>query len=266
MGNILNRIKEEAKKSGTSKGKFLMFKEDEKKRVRFLTEVDDGLEVIFHDSYSEGINVPCQEIYGRDCSHCEDKDLRTRPLFCWSVYDYDTKEVKILMQAVNNCTAVAGLAALDATFGTLLDRDIIITKTGKGQGTQFTSIALDKNKFKNTKAKAFSESAILKYLDKAYPDPDGEDIEEDEDEDEKPARNKKTVNSGKSSKNKKEEPEEDEWEDEEPEDEYDYDEMSDRELYNLCKERKIDVLPRKPEKYYIKKLKEYDEARDEWEE
>lgn len=40
--------------------------------------------------------------------------------------------------------------------------------------------------------------------------------------------------------------------------------MSARELYKLCKERGLDVAPKKSEKYYIKQLEEYDEAQDDW--
>ena len=40
--------------------------------------------------------------------------------------------------------------------------------------------------------------------------------------------------------------------------------MSPRELYELCKERDIEVETRKPAKYYINLLKEFDEAQDDW--
>ena len=40
--------------------------------------------------------------------------------------------------------------------------------------------------------------------------------------------------------------------------------MSSQELYKLCKERKIDVEARKPAKYYIKQLEDYDKAQDDW--
>ena len=253
---ILDRIKEESKKSGQSKGKFVYFREGEKKRIRFLTDFEDGMEITFHDSYEQGINVPCQEMYGKDCKYCSMEGLRTRSLFAWSVWDYEAKEVKILMQAVNNCTAIPAIMALYENYGTLLDRDLVITKTGKQQNTTFAVIPQDKNTFKNTKAKPLSDNAILKCLAKAYPDENAED--EEEDEDDRPAKKK----SKKSFMNKPE-PEEDGWDDEEG-DEVDYSDMSAKELFKLCKERGIDVIPKKPEKYYIKKLEEYDKAQDDW--
>lgn len=264
--SILNRIKEETKKSGQSKGKFIYFREGEKKRIRFLTEFDDGMEIIFHDSYELGVNVPCQEMYGKSCEYCETEGLRTRSLFAWSVYDYDAKEVKILMQAVNNCTAVPALMALYENYGTLLDRDLVITRSGKQQSTTYAVIPQDKNKFRNEKAKALSEDRILKYLAQAYPDENADDDEDDEEFDEKPAKKSKSAKSkpASTSKKKKPEPEEEDWDDDDDGETIDYSEMSAKELYQLCKERDIEAEPKKPAKYYIRLLEEYDQSEEDW--
>ena len=217
MGKIkLSSIKNEIKKSGTSKGKFLFFKEDSKVRVRFLTDMEDGLEVPFHDSYQLGVNVPCQETFGRDCEYCEDDNLRTRNMYVWSVYDYESKEVKLLMAAVNNCSPVPALAALYESYGTLTYRDYEIKRIGKGQNTTYSVIPLEKMKFRNTKVKAMSEQAMLKCIDKAYPADNSEDLEEDEEETKKSRKNK---TNHKTKQNPKPEPEDD-WEDEETENDY----------------------------------------------
>lgn len=265
---LIDKIKEESKKSGQSKGKFLYCKKDEKIRVRFLSDMEEGLEITFHDSFEEGINVPCQEIFGRNCDYCEQEGLRTRSLYAWSVYDYESKEVRIFMQAVNNCTAVPALLALYETYGTLLDRDFVITRTGEKQNTTYSVVPMDKNKFKNQKAKPFSEKAILKNLDAAYP---AESSSDDEDEDDKKQIKPKMKNSENSKKKSKKDDYEDDYDedvdDDEDEDEEseDYEDMSAKELYQLCKKRKIDCLPKKPEKYYVKKLEQYDAAKEDWE-
>ena len=104
----------------------------------------------------------------------------------------------------------------------------------------------------------------MKFLAKAYPDENAEDDDDDDDyEEEKPAKKNKG-NKGKSGfMNKPVDDEEEDWEDEE--EEIDYEELSAKELYKLCKARDIDVMPKKPEKYYIKKLQEYDKAQEDWE-
>ena len=260
---ILDKIKEESKKSGQSKGKFVYFRPDEKKRIRFLQDMDEGMEIVFHDSFEKGVNVPCQEQYDRDCEYCEDEDLRTRSLYAWSVYDYDSKDVKILMQAVNNCTAIPALMAMYENYGTLLDRDFVITKTGKQQSTSFSVVPMDKNKFRNAKAKALSEKAILKYVDKAYP---ADGTEDDEDDEDYMPKKKKSKKADTKKKHHDEDYDDDELPfDEEDGGEDDYEDMEAKELYKLCKERGIECKPKKPEKYYINLLKEDDKAHDDWE-
>lgn len=275
MGKIsLSKMKSEIKKSGANKGKIMFFKEGEKHRVRFLSDFEDGLEVKFHDSYALGVNVPCQEEFGRDCEYCEEEDLRTRNMYFWSVYDYEAEEVKLIMFAVNNCTPVGALASLYESYGTLLDRDYEITKRGSGQSTQYSVVPLKERKFRNTKVKALSDEAILKIIDKAYPADNSEDVEEDEPK----RRTKANKTKGKKDdfKKKMNEPEDDteDWDDEEEEKE-DYESMTAQELYKLCKKSGIECKPKKAKEYYIDLLEEledeqesddWDDEEKEWEE
>ena len=167
---LLNKIKEDVKKAGANKGKFIYFREGTKTRLRFLTDLDDGLDVIFHDSFADSINLPCQEVFGRECNYCEQEGLRTRSQYIWSVWDYEAAEVKLLMAPVNQNSPVPNLVAMYESYGTLTDRDYIISVSGKGTSKTHTVIPQDKNKFRNEKAKPYSEKAILKMLDKAWPD------------------------------------------------------------------------------------------------
>lgn len=273
---LVDSIKNDVKKAGTNKGKFSYFREGVKQRVRFLVDMDDGMEITFHDSYERSINVPCQELFGRSCPYCEDDGVRTRSQYAWSVYNYETKEVQIFMFPVNNCSPIPALMAMYENYGTLLDRDYVISVSGKAQNKTYSVVPMDKVKFRNDKAKPYSEKAILKMLDKAFPCDEVDDEDED-DEDEAPKKSKSKKRPEKSTGKKgkrKPEPEEDEddddydaeqdWEDDEDEDAPDYSTMSDKELYKLCKERGIDVKPKKPAKYYIKQLEEYDAAQDDW--
>lgn len=245
---IVDNIRNEAAKAGQNKSKFVYFREGQKQRLRFLNDMEEGLEVTFHDSFELGINLPCQEIFGRDCEYCDEEELRTRSQYIWSVWDYEAKEVKIFMFAVNNCSPIPALMAMYDTYQTITDRDFVITCNGKGSNKSFSVVPMDKVKFRNTKAKPLSEKAILKYLDKAYPDERaGESEEEEEKHNKKTKKSKKIMN----------EPETDEEETE-------YGELSAKELYKLCKERDIDCKPKKSEKYYINLLEEYDAAQDDW--
>ena len=52
---------------------------------------------------------------------------------------------------------------------------------------------------------------------------------------------------------------------EDDEDTVDYSELSKKELNNICKNRGIEALPKKTEKYYINLLEEDDKAHEDWE-
>ena len=243
---LVDDIKNQVKKSGTNKGKFLYFKSGTKVRVRFLDDMDEGHKVRFHDSYAAGINVPCQEEFGHECPYCDDDELRTRDQYAWSVWDYDAKEVKILMAPVNQCSPVPALVSMYEAYGTLCDRDYVITKSGQQQSTTFSVVPMDKAKFRNDKAKPLSEQKFLQLLDKAFP------CDDNNDDDDEPKKKSK----------KRPESKDEEWEDDE---EKGYEDMSAKELYKLCKSRDIDVETRKPAKYYITKLEEADEEdADDW--
>ena len=266
---LVDKIKQDVKKSGQNKGKFIYFREGQKIRVRFLTDMDDGMEVTFHDSFEAGINVPCQELFGKDCPYCDDDSLRTRSQYIWSVWNYETKEVQLFMFPVNNCSPIPALMAMYENYGTITDRDYVISVSGKQQNKTFSVVPMDKVKFRNEKAKAYSEKSILKMLDKAFP---CDATDDDEDEDEAPKKRAPKSTSKKASKKKVEEDDDDddydaeeEWEDDEVEDDsIDYSEMSAKELYKLCKERNIEVKPKKPERYYITLLEEWDAAQENW--
>lgn len=239
---LLDKIKADAQKTGQNRGKFIFFREGEKKRVRFLTDMEDGIEVTFHDSFEAGINVPCQEIFHRSCQYCDEEGIRTRSQYAWSVYDYESKDVKIFMFPMNNCSPLGAIAAMYETYGTLLDRDYVISVSGKKQNKTYSVVPMDKNKFRNEKAKPFSRSAFLKMLDKAFPD-EHSDLNSDTKEES-----------------------EDSWDDEETKPTSQYKGKSAKELYKLCKERDLEAVPKKPEKYYINLLEEDDKAHDDWDE
>lgn len=284
---LLDNIRHDAERSGQNKAKFLYVRDGAKVRVRFLQDMEEGFEVPFHDSYEAGINVPCREFFGKDCPYCEEEGLRTRTLYAWSVWDYEAKEVKVFMYAMNNCTPIAAIASMYENYGTLTDRDYVIQRNGKGQGTTYSVIPMDKNKFRNEKAKPFSKSAFQKILDKAFPDEHADKFDssskDDNDEKDYSEMSAKELYSLCEDRGIEAEPKmkqkyyidllekADEESDEAPWDEDEdsgskYEGKSAKELYKLCQERDIEAQPKKNEKYYINLLEEDDKAHDDWDE
>lgn len=273
---ILSDIKKTAAKSGANKGKIIYFREGQKTRIRFLTDMDDGMKVMFHDSFEKGVNVPCQEVFDRECPYCNDEDLRTRAQYIWSVYDVENNNVKILMAPVNNCSPIPNLVGMYEAYETLIDRDYVITKNGKGQNTTYSVVPMDKSKFRNAKVKPYSESAILKILDKAFPADNVDNSDEDEEDEEIISKKNKRKEKTKVKndydededeyENETEDDQEDAGDDDEDDEdiELDYEEMSRVDLYNLCRERRINCEKKKSANYYIKLLEKYDAQEEDW--
>lgn len=261
---LLDKIKNDAKKSGQNKSKFIYFREGQKQRIRFLQDMDEGMEIVFHDSFEQGINVPCQELFGRECKYCDDSDLRTRSQYCWSVWNYETSEVQLFMFAVNNCSPVPALVSMYEAYGTLLDRDYVISVSGKQQNKTFSVVPMDKVKFRNTKAKPYSKKAVLQFIDKAWPSDEEPDENDDEDYTPKKKQSKSTKKTREDYDVEDDYDDDVDVDDEDEDDDNDYESMSAKELFQLCKKRKIDAMPKKSQKYYIKLLEEYDEAQSDW--
>lgn len=228
---LVDKIKNDVKKSGTNKGKLFFVREGAKARVRFLQDMDDGYEFKFHDSFAKGINAVCREEFGEPCPYCDDDDLRTRSMYAWSVWDYEAKEVKVFLFAVNNCSPVPSLMSMYDNYGILTDRDYVLSVQGKQTNKTYSVVPMDKVRFRNDKAKPLSKKAILKILNKAFPLDDDATIDDDDNDDESTS---------------------------------DYEGMSAKELYNMCKDRDIDCQPKKKEKYYINLLEEDDKTNDDW--
>lgn len=246
MAISIKEMKNEIKKSGSSKGKILYVREDDKKRVRFLCDAEDGLELTFHDSFAEGIDVLCNEELGKDCKYCEMDSLRTRKKYAWPVWDYDAKEIKILIFAANNCTPVPAIVGMYETYETLLDRDFVISRTGKQQNTNYTVIPMDKSKFKTKiKDSDISKKKLLKIISQANKDDASSDNDDDDfdDEDEKPTKKSKKKAKKKSN---------DELEDK-------LSDLTLKELKSLAKEMEVKVTKKMESDDIIEKLLDEDE-------
>lgn len=234
--SILSKIKKGVKQSGTNKGKVLYLKPDSKVRVRFLQDVEDAVIAKKHDSFEKGIDVLCQKHVGKKCKYCKDDSLRTREHYVWSVWDHDAKEVKLFLGLPNNFSPLPALIGMYEAYGTLLDRDYVINRTGSGTNTSYSAVPMDKVKFKNTKAKPYSEKKVIDILSKAFPVDDSKDTDDDYEEDY----------------------EDDDIEDTDDDEDNEYGDMSARELYEECIDRGLDVKKKKSKDYYIDILLEDD--------
>lgn len=171
--SMVNIIKQKVEQAAGSGLVFMKVKDKEKKRVRFLTDLDDSIQVTFHDNFKLGVGNPCYKYFGRKaCPFCgKDKSegYRTRDLFIFSVYDYESKEIKLMMEAANDCSPIPAMLDFYETHGTICDRDYIISRRGKMIDTSYTLIPGDKKRFKGDGTfEALSEDEIFEKLKERY--------------------------------------------------------------------------------------------------
>lgn len=239
-GGLLSAIKKDVEKAGSSRGKIFFVRAGSKARIRFLEDMDDGRIVHFHDRWDPALKVPCKKNRDddADCPYCGVEGIRSRDMYCWSIWDYESNEVKVFMFPANQCSPIPSLVALYENYGTICDRDFSISRTGNGIDTTYAVVPLDKSKFRNEKAKRLTNKAFWKIVMDAYPYPDDDDEEEE-------------------TRTKSKAKPKDDWDDDD-DGGGKYDDMSARELYSECKTRDIDVKPKQDAEYYIKKLEKWD--------
>lgn len=204
--NLIKKMKENIAKSGSSQRDVMYIAADSVKRVRFLQELDQGYEFLFHSNWDPKIYTLCQD--PEDHENCElcDNGIPTVENFVWSVWDYDSNSVRLLVFKASGISPVPSLIEMYEEFGTIMDRDYKIKKVGKGMGSSFVVTPLDKAKFNNKKAKAKTEAEIKEIFEKAFPY--GESDEEDEDDIEEEEVKEIKKSKKKSAKKAKKSPEE----------------------------------------------------------
>lgn len=193
--DFLAKLKKKIAESGQSKKGIWYVKEGQKKRVRFLTQLTKGKEIVWHSKWvgqKSEVDTPCLAQYGKDCPFCGVDGVSERERFAWTVYDYEEKQRQIFLFYANRNSPVMHLAPFYEQWGTITDRDLVIQRTGKGVDTVYTIIPNGPSDFLPKGVKRFTTDELLELVWKAfgqgslddYSDEGEEEEEEEEYEDE----------------------------------------------------------------------------------
>lgn len=200
--DLIKAMKERIAKSGANKKEILYFGKDAVKRIRFLQELDKGFQFQFHNDWSAGIFELCKDPEDHEnCKLCED-GISLQDNFVWSVWDYDSGSVRLLQFKATGVTPVPAFIEMYEEFGTIMDRDYKVKKVGQGQGGSFVVTPLDKERFKNSKAKPYTYKQVKEIMEKAWVSKDLDTDDEDEDEEDDEVETKKSSKKDKGSKSK----------------------------------------------------------------
>lgn len=222
--SLLQQIKDRIANAGKSRKSMFYVKDGQKRRIRFLTDFEEGVRITFHDKFGE-VNTPCLKQYGKECEFCEVEGLRTRDLFAWSVYDYEAKEVRVFMYAANAFSPVLQIVEYFESLGTLLDQDFVISRRGQGTDTSYVAMGQAPKKFKIA-AKPFSKKKLMALVWDAN-GPGALDDYDDYDEDEEPKKKRRKPVDDDDDYDEDDDDDDDDVEDEEDEDSDDSDDSDD---------------------------------------
>lgn len=202
--NLIKKMKENIAKSGSNQRDVMYIAADSVKRVRFLQELDQGFEFQFHSNWEPKIYTLCKDPEDHECCELCNQGIPLTEQFVWSVWDYDSNSVKLLVFKANGISPVPSLIEMYEEFGTIMDRDYKIKKVGKGMGSSFVVTPLDKMRFNNKKAKPHTELEVKEIFEKAFPYNENDDSDDEEEEEVKEVKKIKK----KSAKKAKKSPEE----------------------------------------------------------
>lgn len=250
--SLVESMKERISRSGSKKGNLFYLKKDGKCRVRFLQDMEDGIQVQYHDKFGE-FSHPCLSYYGKKCPSCKNPEAKHVDNYVWSIWNYETKRVELFMFKASKASPIQPLISMYENYGNITDRDYIIQRNGEGFETNYSVVPMDKKKFKGDE-EPYSKKKVLKMLLEAAQLPEDEDVDEDdeeEDDDEEEVASKKKVNKKTKSK----------YDDDEDEEELDEDDEDEEEEKPKKKSKKVEKKKKK-----VEEDEDEDEDEDEEEE
>lgn len=189
---LLDKIKQAAESTSESREDFFYTKpgEENMKRIRLLTEIDDGIEVVVHKSaINKQFGVPCQKQFGRKCPMCdmvENKidDWATREYYCFPIYNKTEKKQQMLYgTAWKSFTAITPIIhdfALTEDQKSFTDRDYVVLQTGEKDKKNITVKSMQPCPLK-LNIKPWTKAEMMEKIDKAYPYKINLDVEPEDD-------------------------------------------------------------------------------------
>lgn len=177
MPNMVSIMRQQIERTGSSKADIFYVKSGDRKRIRFLKDAENAMQVQWHDKFGDGgHNTPCLKHYGKPCPYCKmtRDETRTKPMFAWPVYSYADNAVQLFMYRATTHSPINQLLAAYEDKGTLVDRDYTVARNGEGLDTNYNVIGQDREEFKlKGKVTIPSDEEMLKIIANAFDVPSG---------------------------------------------------------------------------------------------
>ena len=203
--SLIRIMKDQINTAGKTRQDIFYVKKDSKVRIRFLTEMTDGIQILFHEKWKE-FGHPCLKYYNKICPNCGNSESKDNQYFAFTIWNYENKKRELFIYKANNYSPMPQLVSMFEEYDTICDRDYVIARLGAEAKTAYSVMPLDRKPFKGDEIE-YTEKEIFKLALKAFP---CEEAHAEDDEDDEPAPKKKA------SKNKKYDDDDEDEEEEKP--------------------------------------------------
>ena len=187
LANI-QTIKNKIKESKSGNNSTFRLEEDEAKKIRILTNIDDVPEVERWDRFAQGekpVTIISPEVVGEKDPFKESpesydlKGFKLITYFPFQVWDYADEKIRIwMLKATNKSPLVSLVAFIEESDMALTDCDFTIKRNGTGYDTTYTVTPRKASKFAPTKdgkakvVKAVSHKKLIEKMFTENPTPD----------------------------------------------------------------------------------------------
>lgn len=118
--SIVDIMKDKINKASNGIQNIFYVKKDGKVRIRFLTEIEDSVELKFHSKW-QSYNHLCNSYLGKDCPHCDEEEEGGRPyeMYAFTIWNYESKRREVFMYKATRNSPIFQLISMNEEFGTI---------------------------------------------------------------------------------------------------------------------------------------------------
>jgi len=219
--SLVDIMKDKINRSSSGFANIFYVRRDAKCRIRFLSDIDEGMELRFHSKWQK-YNHLCLSYVGKDCPHCDQEEEGgvKYDMYAFTIWNYESKKREIFLYKASKNSPIFQLISFSEEYGTISDRDYVIKKQGEGVNTLYLVTPVGEAKRFRGDEKPFSKKMVIKLIAEAFPYEGDDELEDSDDDDDTPPWNdKKSKVKPKAKRRPAEDEDEDVDEDDEEEDE-----------------------------------------------
>ena len=170
--NILEKIQDRIARGAESKKKLehlektFRLRKGDTKRIRFLNDFEDVVEVMMHEKYGVIFPTPCGKYFDEDCKWCDLEGVATNEYYAWTVLVKEKGERKrvVFNYKATGASPIPLMVKRYQKYGTLLDRMYEISVQGERWNKTFDLVAETEKIDWKKDYKPYAKDEVFKIL------------------------------------------------------------------------------------------------------